>query len=171
MPAPKGWFDKFSTTEKVKILPPNPRLNELGEEFLDFLTHLLGKDIEIERRGASTLGISGKGEMDIYVRVFPEQFSRCLKILKEKYGKPGGVEELRARFNSIYKGIEVEIILIHKDHPDEIEGRKFFNYLKTHPEALKEYERVKKKYAQVSEREYYLQKDKFIKKILKLADK
>jgi len=81
------------------------------------------------------------------------------------------VEELRARFNSIYKGIDVEIILIHKNHPDEIEGRKFFNYLKTHPEALKEYERVKKKYAQVSEREYYLQKDKFIKKILKLADK
>jgi len=171
MPAPKGWFDKFSTTRKVKILPPNPILNELGGEFLDYLRKLLGKDIEIERRGASTLGILGKGEMDIYVRVFPEQFSRCLKILKEKYGEPGGVEELRARFNSFYKGIEAEIILIYKNHPDEIEGRKFFNYLKTHPEALKKYEMTKKKYAQVSEREYYIQKDKFIKKILSLANK
>lgn len=167
MPAPKGWFDKFSTTEKVKILPPNPRLNQIGEEFLDYLRNLLGKDIEIERRGASTLGISGKGEMDIYVRVLPEQFSKCLKILKKKYGEPGRIEELRARFNSKYEGIDVEIILINKDHPDEIEGRKFFSYLKTHPESLKEYEVVKKKSAQISEREYYLQKDKFIRKILK----
>ncbi|MBU3913869.1 MAG: GrpB family protein [Nanoarchaeota archaeon] len=172
MPAPKGWFDKFSATEKVKILPHNPKIHEIAEEFIKSLHKLIGKKIEIERRGASTLGISGKGEIDLYVRVFPEQFSRCLRLLKERFGEPQGVESgRRARFNYFERGIEIEIILIHKDHPDEIEGRKFFNYLKMHPKALKEYERVKKKYAQISEREYYLQKAKFIAEIIKLADK
>jgi GrpB-like predicted nucleotidyltransferase (UPF0157 family) len=135
------------------------------------LLQFLGKGAEIEHRGASALGISGKGEVDIYVRVTPLQFKYFLKKLTNLYGTPGSLEEARARFNQIYRGVEFEIMLVHKDSPDEIEGRIFFNYLKTHPQALKEYEQIKKKYAKVSKREYYIQKDKFIRKILRIAKK
>ncbi len=165
----KKWFMKFSNTKKVEINPYNHGILKSVKKFENKIIKILGNCAEIEHRGASALGIAGKGEVDFYVRVAKKDFDLCLKKLTKFFGSPDKLEKLRARFNRTYTGIEFEIILIYKNHIDEITGRLFFNYLKEHPKELRKYEELKKKYAKVSEKEYYIQKDKFIRRILKLA--
>jgi GrpB-like predicted nucleotidyltransferase (UPF0157 family) len=168
MPVPKEWFLKFSSTKPVKIIPYNPKILDLVKEFTKILRKTVGKDVEIQHRGATALGISGEGEVDLYIMVSPKKWLKLLKPLENKFGKPGSIDHEWARFNHTYKGTEFEIMLVHKNCQDNVENRIFFNYLESHTKARKDYEKLKAKYAKVSKREYRLQKDKFVKKIMKL---
>jgi len=167
MPVSKKWFLKFSPTKPVKIIPHNPKILDLVKEFTKILRKTVG-DVEIQHRGATALGISGEGEVDLYIMVSPKKWLELLKPLENKFGKPGSIDHEWARFNHIYKGTEFEIMLVHKHCRDNVENRVFFNYLKSHTKARKDYEKLKAKYAKVSKREYQLQKDTFVKKIMTL---
>jgi GrpB-like predicted nucleotidyltransferase (UPF0157 family) len=171
---PKVWFKKFSKTKKVKIVKFNPRILKLVEEFSTKLAKLLGKRVEIEHRGSTALGISGHGEVDLYLRVKNRKdFQGAFAKLKKRFGEPGSYypREPRARFNYVYKGVEFEQMLVLHKTIDEIEGRLFFYYLKSHTELLPEYEAIKRKYAKVSKYKYQIEKHKFIHNVLRLARK
>lgn len=80
------------------------------------LLEILDRKSLIVHRGASGLGISGKGELDIYVPVSLEHFDSILKLLINAYGKPGSLyPEERARFNRKIEDIPVEIFLINRE--------------------------------------------------------
>jgi GrpB-like predicted nucleotidyltransferase (UPF0157 family) len=171
---PKGWFKQFSKTKKVKIVKRDTKVFKLVHEFSFKLKKLLGESIEIEHRGSTALGISGQGEVDLYLRVKNrKEFTKAFAKLKTKFGEPRSYypNEPRARFNYIYHGIEFELMLVLHSAIDELEGRLFFNYLKKHPELLPKYEVIKSKYAKISKYKYQIEKHKFVRKVLKLAGK
>lgn len=169
---PRGWFRKFSKSKKVKIVPYDPRISKLVGRLGNSLLKLLGNSVEIEHRGSTALGISGQGEVDLYLRVKNrKEFAEAFAKLKTKFGEPGSYypNEPRARFNYTYRGIEFELMLVLHSAIDELEGRLFFDYLKKHPELLPKYESVKRKAARLSKYDYQITKHKFVHKVLKLA--
>lgn len=171
---PKGWYRKFSKSKKVKIKEHNPELLQIVSDVKTKLRKILGKSVEIEHRGSSALGISGAGEVDLYLRVKNRKdFQAAFEKLKKEFGEPGSYypDEPRARFNKIYKGVEFEQMLVLGSAYDEYTGRLFFNYIKGKPLLLKEYEAIKRKYAKVSKYKYQIEKSRFVRRILRLAKK
>ncbi len=86
-----------------------------------------------------------------------------LKTITKRYHEPENLERNYARFNDICEQMEVEIIVL-KGHEAKVD-LKLHEFLLKHPEVLKEYVRLKQKYA-FSKREYQKQKNTFLAKVI-----
>jgi GrpB-like predicted nucleotidyltransferase (UPF0157 family) len=165
--AQKRWLSHLRNDDAVKIYPPDPLASAKFEKIKKKIRLILGKDAKIELCGATSLGISGQGELDINIPVPPDKFYFALKKLKAVFGIPGSVYKLkRARFVTYAKKTKSEIILVNQRSSDWSNCQKFENYLKTHPAALMAYERLKEAAAGLNTREYYRKKIEFINEIL-----
>jgi GrpB-like predicted nucleotidyltransferase (UPF0157 family) len=165
-PDQEKWLKHISDTKKVRILPYNPKVKETFQKIKQHLQSILGKEVEIVHRGASNLGISGKGEIDMYIPVEKDQFVPILKKLKEEYGKPDSLyPNERSRFNFRIDDIDIELFLINKESDGWRKGNQFEEYLKNNTDALKEYMKIKEESEGVTTREYYRRKLEFMNKI------
>ncbi|MCX6746282.1 MAG: GrpB family protein [Candidatus Parcubacteria bacterium] len=162
----KEWLNHLSDTEKISIIPYNPKNKEVFKLIKSDLIKILGK-VRISLCGSTFLGISGQGEIDLYIPVAKKHFNSYLDKLKSYIGKPGSIYELRrVRFVKYLNGIKIEIFLINKGSKDWINSRKFENFLKQNPKYLYEYEKLKSKCNGLSVKQYYTVKVIFINKIL-----
>lgn len=160
---PKSYFDKYSD-KPVKITPFNPRAKIVAHKYIKKIESLLENfKVETLLRGSTAFGIAGKGEIEIGVYPKQEEWGEVIKTLKNHFGKVDNLEENYARFNDNFDGFETEVILL-KGH-DAIIDKKLTEYLINSPEVLKEYEKLKQKYA-FSKREYMIQKNNFLEGIV-----
>jgi len=165
----KEWLNHLSNTDKISIIPYNPKNKLIFKQIKQNLIELLGK-VQISLRGSTLLGISGQGEIDLYIPVAKKDFNDYLKKLISYLGKPGSIYEFRrVRFVKYIDDIKIEIFLINKNSKDWKYSRKFENFLKRNPKYLLEYEKIKSKCDGFSVRQYYTAKVKFINKILKMV--
>lgn len=133
----------------------------------NLIQNAVGSDYPVEHRGATSLGISGCGEIDIFIPVPSSEFDGLLKRLGQIFGKPGSIYPMeRARFVTRAEDTKAEVILINSDCEGWTNTLKFEGYLKTHPEALKTYAALEESCDGFSTREYYRQKNLFISEIL-----
>jgi GrpB-like predicted nucleotidyltransferase (UPF0157 family) len=165
----QAYFERFSDTQPVRLVPYDPALEGTARAYMARLREIVGPGPEIEHRGATALHMIGKGELDLYVRVEASQFGAVFKVLEAALGAPGSLEPHRARFNDRAGGVEIEVMLVDRDHPEERTGRLFFQYLQSHPEQVAAYAELKRRWAPVSRREYYRQKYQFVRSILEQA--
>ena len=163
----KEWLNHLSDTEKIIIIPYNPKNKEVFKLIKNDLIKILGK-VRISLCGSTSLGISGQGEIDLYIPAAKKHFNGYLEKLIAYLGKPGSIYDLRrVRFVKFVNGIKIEIFLINKNFRDWTNCCKFINFLKRNPKYLLEYEKIKSKCNGFSVRRYYTAKVKFINKILK----
>jgi len=161
------WIDHLSDTDKVKIIPFDPTSEEKFQAVKEKIQAILGKDLKVEHHGASSMGISGQDEIDIYVPVPPDQFDPMVPRLTNLFGQPRSLYPLeRARFVLIEKGKHVDVFLINDSCKGWLDCVKFEDCLKIHPEALEEYRKLKEEGNGLSTREYYRRKIEFINDIL-----
>lgn len=165
----KKWLNHLSDTEKISILPYNPKNREIFKLIKKDLIEIIGK-ARILLCGSTSLRISGQGEIDLYIPVATKYFADYLNKLTLYLGKPGSVYELRrVRFVRYIEGIKIEIFLINQNSDDWINSRKFENFLRHNPQYLSAYEKLKLQSNGLSVRQYYTAKVKFINKVLKKA--
>jgi GrpB-like predicted nucleotidyltransferase (UPF0157 family) len=165
------WLAHLSNTDVTKIYPYNEGSKNLFEKQKSELKSILGSEVRIVHRGASSLGISGKGELDIYIPVSLNDFDYYLKILTKYYGTPGSLYPgERARFNIKIDSVLAEIFLINDDSEGWKNGIKFESWLKKHPNDMKRYADLKESLNGESSREYYTRKLEFINDILEKAE-
>ena len=164
-----SYFERFSDTTPAELVPYDPAVEELAQRYVTHLRRWIGEGPEIEHRGATALRMIGKGEIDLYVRVEASQFLPVLRALQATLGPPGSLEPHRARFNDAFEQVEIEVMLVQADHPEERAGQLFFQYMQAHPALIAEYAQVKQRYAPVSRREYYRQKYRFIRSVVERA--
>lgn len=163
----KKWIDHLSDDSKIKIVPFDLSSQKKFEKVKLLIQSKLGNEIQIEHRGATSLGISGQDEIDIYIPVLSEEFNKYINPLTELFGEPRSHYALeRARFVTFENGKHIDVFLINKEGVGWIEGLKFENYLKGHPQALEEYRKLKESGNGLSTREYYRRKIEFINDIL-----
>jgi GrpB-like predicted nucleotidyltransferase (UPF0157 family) len=164
-----SYFERFSDTVPVALQPYDPAVEGLVRRYVRRLRETVGPEPEIEHRGATALHMLGKGEIDLYVRVDRAAFQAAYDRLLAALGEPGSLEPHRARFNDQIDGVEVEVQLVDRDHPEERAGRAFFCYLQAHPDAVAAYAALKRRYAPISRRAYYRAKYGFVRAILAQA--
>jgi len=155
---------KIPEDKKVKIVPYNPRVKEVVVDIKSKITKE-GIDLEVAHMGASALGISGQGDIDLYILCKEEDFDAYAPRLEKLFGpRVSGV--------SIYKwqlsidGFEVEMYLTDPKTPSMKEQIDVFEKLKNNKELLKEYELIKSSANNLSFREYMGRKYEFFNKIL-----
>lgn len=159
----KSYFDKFSD-KPVKIFPFDPRARIVAEKYIKKIESLLNNfEVEVLHRGSTAFGISGKGEIEIGIYPKQDGWEEVVRILKKHFGKVDNLEENYARFNDKFMNFEIEVILL-RGH-DATVDKKLTEYLKKSPGDLKDYEKVKRKYS-FSKREYMVQKNKFLQRIV-----
>jgi len=161
------WINHLSDTEKIKILPYDPVVKLVFKNTKQEIQSFLEKDVSVEHHGATSLKISGQGEIDSYIPVLPLEFDNYLEKLVEIFGEPGSVYPLqRARFVQYRNNIKIEIFLINKEHDNYKDLLKFEDILKNNKILLRKYEELKQKADGYSVREYYRRKTIFINEIL-----
>lgn len=165
--AQEKWLSHLSNEEKIKIVPYDPKVEKIFKKIKKKIKSILGKNTRVVHRGATSLGISGQGEIDVYIPVPISKFNSHLRKLKQALGNAGSVYPLeRARFNLEIGGFKAEIFLIKENSPGWKRGIAFEKYLKNHPRALETYQKLKERSDGTSVREYYRRKTEFINSIL-----
>lgn len=161
------YFLKYKT-KPVRLKPYDPKQEEIGKIYLEKVGNAL-KDFNLKTmiRGSTAFKILGKGEVEIGIYPQKKDWEDVIDKLKTLFGDPLNREEDYVRFNDLYQTTEVEIILL-KGKEGEVDI-KLHEFLINHPELLKEYVQIKKKYS-VSKREYQKQKHYFLTGIIKNYD-
>jgi GrpB-like predicted nucleotidyltransferase (UPF0157 family) len=166
-PAQQKWVDHLSDTDKIKIFPYDPTVEEKFQKIKFEIQSVIGTEFEILHRGASALGISGQKEIDIYIPMPAETIEELAPKMEVVFGKPKSVYVLeRTKFIAKIDTTKIEIMLTNQKHQSWIDGEKHFNYLKQNPEELEQYRKLKEDGDGVSVREYYRRKIEYINEIL-----
>ncbi len=166
-PEQERWIAHLSDTERIKIIPFDPSAQAKFEAVKGKIQAVLGTEQIVEHRGATGLGISGQDEIDIYVPVAEDTFDSLIAPLASIFGAPHSLYPLnRARFVTHEQGKEITIFLINVACDAWLNGVRFENYLKSHPDALEAYRLLKEAGDGLTVREYYRRKVEFINQIL-----
>lgn len=132
------------------FLPYDPIFPKLFEKEKLFLNKILGENILIEHFGSTSVpGLGGKGVIDIYILVPEERMKSVSNILKSN----------RYSFSDFFKDDNHLLYQINKRegnkeyhyhiHLSPIGSKNFKDctifrdYLRTHPESIKKYEKLK----------------------------
>ncbi|MDB5259145.1 MAG: hypothetical protein JWO73_353 [Candidatus Taylorbacteria bacterium] len=169
-PDQEKWLAHLQDDNCTVILPHDPKAAEKFERIKKLIASLIGSSVPVHHCGASSMGISGQGELDIYIPVSAEKFDSMLIPLEDIFGKPGSVYALdRARFVTRIDGAKAEIFLVNEKGRSWTDGCRFEGYLKSHPDALAAYAKMKEEGNGLSTQAYYRRKTEFINGILSKA--
>ena len=164
----KKWLDHLNDTDKINIIPYDPKTKIIFNVIKKDLLKILG-NTRMSHRGSTALKIFGQGEVDLYIPVSEKYFNKYLKKLINSLGQPKSLYTFkRVRFVKYLDNIKVEIFLINKNDNNWKQIIKFEKYLKQNLEALKKYERIKINANGLSTKKYYTAKLTFLNQILKL---
>lgn len=165
-PEQEKWINHLSATDKIKIVPYNPKAKPIFKKIKKEIQKVIGK-VNIVHCGSTGLGILGQGEIDCYIPVTENLFVKYLEKLINYFGEASSVYPLRrARFVKYIDAVKIEIFLINEKSDDWINCIKFENFLKKHSGVLAEYKKLKEDNDGLSIQEYYRRKIEFINDIL-----
>ena len=161
------WLAHLSNVDLIKIIPFDPVCNEKFEVIKNKIQASLGSKVVVEHHGATSLGISGQDEVDIYVPVSPDEFQDRIDDLIKLFGEPKSHYPLqRARFVTTENKKHIDIFLINEIHPNWLNLVNFENHLRNHPAVLEAYKNLKEAGNGMNTREYYRIKTEFINGVL-----
>jgi len=161
------WIDHLSDTDTVVIVPFDTTAEEKFLTIKKRIHSSLGVDIRVEHHGATSLGISGQDEIDVYIPVVPDKFDALMASLDGLFGKPASMyPRQRARFVTSVDDKHIDVFLINENSSDWRNCVKFESYLKNHSTDLETYRKLKESGNTLSTREYYRIKTEFINEIL-----
>jgi GrpB-like predicted nucleotidyltransferase (UPF0157 family) len=161
------WVAHLNDNDQIVVKPYDPSTTTKFEIIRNRIQTALGNEMRVLHRGASSLGISGQDEIDIYIPIQPNRFNTLIEPLTELFGAPHSHYPLeRARFEIEEEGKHITVFLINELSKGWLDGVKFEDYLRQHSEALDEYRKLKEEGHGLSTREYYRRKIEFINGIL-----
>jgi GrpB-like predicted nucleotidyltransferase (UPF0157 family) len=165
-PEQEKWVMHLSDTDKIKIVPYDQDTERKFEKVKKLIKEVLGEDVVVVHRGASSFKISGQNEMDIFIPV-PENRMEELRLNMAKVFTPKSIyPKERIKFLYYIDGVKAEIIIVNEASKSWSNGEKFYKYLSNHQEALERYRLLKENGDGLSVREYYRRKMEFINEIL-----
>ena len=170
-PEQEARLSRFRDDDAVEVFSFKPQSLETFEKIKATIKKLLGEVTVVELRGSTGLGISGKGELDVYISVTEQSFDLTTSRIEELFGKPKSLYSLdRARFITSLDGIEIEIFVVSNTGKSWTRSTIFEEHLKANQEDLNSYEKLKWQTAGLSTRAYYKAKEEFIGNILNKID-
>ncbi|MEX1063742.1 MAG: GrpB family protein [Candidatus Paceibacterota bacterium] len=161
------WVNHLSNDSKIRIVPFDPTSQERFERLESKIRLKLGGSVRVEHHGASSLGISGQDEIDVYLPVPPSHFDELVAMMTELFGEPRSCYPLeRVRFKTYEDEKRIDLFVINEESSGWLNGLRFEEHLKSHPKALEEYRELKESCDGLGTQEYYRRKIEFINSIL-----
>lgn len=162
-PDEEKYLGKIPENKMVKIEPFDLNIPEITKEIVE-MVHSVAPELEVRHMGASALGISGQGDLDMYILCPENEYHRYLVRIESVFGpKVPNISIIKWAF--IRQGHEVEMYLTNPSTPSMQKQIRVFELLKSNPNLLKEYEGLKKGLDGRSFREYQRRKYEFYHKI------
>lgn len=161
------WIYHLSDADVVTVIPFDLAAEEKFQSVKEKIRKGLGNDVAVEHHGATSLGISGQDEIDVYLPVSQDGFESLVQSLKTIFGEPRSYyPSKRARFVTTEEGKHIDIFPVNEGSDDWKNLVKFENILRNNPTKLEEYRKLKESGNGLSTREYYRRKLEFINEIL-----
>ena len=158
-PDQEKWISHLPIDKKVTIIPFDPTIPKKFAAIKQKIEQFLGDSAVVEHHGATSLGISGQDEIDVYLPVSPSEFVPLTISLEKIFGSPRSLYPLRrARFVTIEDGKHIDVFSINKETDDWNNMVRFENYLKTNTDYLNKYRQLKEEGNGLSIQEYYRRK-------------
>lgn len=148
----------------VKIHPFDPKIPNIAKDIIDQV-HSVKPDLEVLFMGASGLGISGQGDLDLYMLSSKKDFEKYLLDLTNVLGEPA-IKGTSIKWQFEKDGHEIEIYLTDPTSPSMQKQVKVFEMLKNNPDLLKEYKELKESSDGLLFREYMKRKYEFYNRLL-----
>lgn len=143
----------MTETETFHLQPWTPRVAVVAGNVIDEI-HSLAPELEVLFMGAAALGLPGKNDIDLDilcniadVPLYAERLAKVLGVPKENNGKV-------VAWKFVKEGFEVDCILSDPAISHVPKRAKMFELLKTNPELLEEYNRLKTRCDGLSYKEY-----------------
>lgn len=166
-PEQEKWLAHLSDSDTISMVPFDVTANEKFEQVRARIQTELGENVRVEHHGATSLGISGQDEIDVYLPVSQDGFESLVQSLKTIFGEPRSYyPSKRARFVTTEEGKHIDIFPVNEGSDDWKNLVKFENILRNNPTKLEEYRKLKESGNGLSTREYYRRKLEFINEIL-----
>lgn len=163
------YLNRIPADKTVRIVPFDPKISGIVQEIKDKVKNA-GINLEVNFIGASALGISGQGDIDLYILCPEKDFQIYLPKLEEIFGQK--VQEISIiKWQFERGGHEIEMYLTDPTTPSMQEQIKVFEVLKNDPRLLKEYEKIKSSSDGLSFQEYMRRKYEFLNQILSSDEK
>ncbi len=166
-PDQKKWIDHLSDIDTICVVPYDKEVERIFEDVRIKIEKLIGSEYSIEHHGASSLGISGQDEIDVYVPVASRYFDELVLKLTNFLGEPKShYSYKRARFSFVENGKRIDIFPINQESDDWKRMLTFENFLRENTDVLEQYRILKESGNGLSIREYYRRKIEFINDVL-----
>lgn len=123
-------------------------------------------DADIRHLGASSLGLSGQNDVDLYILSKPEDFGKYLPELIELFGKTVGRKYDSNSWKFSEDGIEVELYLTDPNSKPMQRQIGVYETLKSSKELRGEYEKLKESFNGKSWKDMQRAKYEFYHRIL-----
>lgn len=162
----KNYLSKIDLNKKVFVNPFDPKAKKVGNSIVSKIKKEFPK-LVIHFMGATSLGIAGQNDIDIYAISNPRDFSKYLPTFEKLFGKPKSIHDTFMEWDFVQEDYPIELYLTDDSSPSMKRQIKVFNVLKANQELRKEYEVLKLKFDNKSFRDYQKAKYEFYNKILK----
>ena len=170
-PEQEKWVSTLSNSDEIRIFPFDPTAEDKFNIVKKLILAELGENITVEHRGATSLGISGQNEIDVYIPVSGEDFISLRVPLESIFGKPGSIHTNRVRYRTYVDKKRIDVFLVKEDSLDWKNLNDFETYLSSHSDTLEDYRLLKEQGKGLSTQEYYRQKIHFLNSILSKVNK
>lgn len=163
-PGEEDFLSKIPGDKIVTVKPYDEKIAWVAEEIIGKIKRAL-PELEVRFMGASALGISGQGDIDIYIFSSPEDFDKHLSELEEIFGpKVPSISIIKWAF--LKEGHEVEIYLTDPTSEAMKKQIKIFEILQKDVALRDGYERLKESMSGKPFGEYQRKKYEFYHRIL-----
>lgn len=164
-PDEEKYIQQIPEDKIVVIKPFSQNETKTAEEIISKIKSQ-HPELEVLHMGASGLGTSGQGDLDIYALANPVKFSQYLSTLIQIFGEPKSTKQDSIAWEFEQEGYPVELYLTDPDSESMKSQIAVFKTLKTNPTLLSEYEALKAGMNGKSFRDYQKKKYEFYHKIL-----
>ncbi len=162
-PDEENFLGKIPDDKMVVIKPFDPEIPEIAEEITEKV-HSAVPELPVRHMGASALGISGQGDIDLYILCDKDDYGKYLLKLESVFGSRDKKSIIEWSFHT--RGHDVEMYLTDPISEAMLKQIKVFETLKNNLALLAEYEKLKEEMNGKSFREYQRKKYEFYHRIL-----
>ena len=150
----------------VTIYPFTKELEQAADELIATVQRAV-PDLTVQHLGASALGLSGQGDLDIYTFCDPAAFNVYLPRLIETFGEPEKRGKTSIKWAFEKNGFPVELYLTDPSSDAMQEQIKTFELLRDNEQLRSEYEALKEKMNGRPFRQYQVAKYEFYNRLLR----
>ena len=153
----------------IIINPFTQKIQDTASDIMSQIKEFLPQ-LEVKFMGASGLGISGQNDIDLYILSKPEDFSQYQPLLVQVFGEPANTHPDSIAWKFIQNNFDIELYLTDPTTTMMVRQIKVFETLKSNPQLLAEYAKLKENLNGTTFVEYQKHKYNFYHRILKELD-